>query len=434
MYDIESRANQTSLGNPWRTFGVFINANPRSFLVRAENGGGLRAIGNWYGAAGYMLVVYKNGAPITLRDLYLDMSQRCAGLEEPCRDEQQHAMELDYGAQHVRIEDMTINHPSLGESAGGDCVRMVGGYTDAELVRDIYIRGLVGLACDRSLLSFQRSVRQVTAEHILSMLADDNDIDMEATGTDPNNQDTWIQDVTLRSVLVVKNGGNGITLGRGIRLRVIDSAVLGGAIFALSCRDCLIQGSTFLQAPASVDAPVSAIRSSERLKILGNRIGRMAGSTTTQALLVIASNNGLYPTDTLIQGNDFAVSYNAPAVRIDNADANIVSNTFRFTGPLPTNQNAVAVVAQSLPGTAVPASVLVMGNRFLGPWQVAVQVSGTATALVGAVVVTSNIFDGAKTALRCVNWALAYPIFPVRVGDWKSPATLDDCPIASIGY
>ena len=436
LYEIQSRANQTNLGNPWRTFAVHVTGNVRPVLIRAENGGGLTAVGDWFGSAGYLLTVYKNGAPVTFRDIYLDMSQRCAGIDENaqnCRDEQQHAMELDLGAQHVRLEDVTIYHPSLGVSAGGDCVRMVGGYTDADLVRDIYIRGLVGISCDRSLLSFQRSVHQVTAEHLTSFYAEDNDIDMEATGTDPNDELTWIQDVTIRSALVVKNGGNGITLGRGIRIRVIDSAVIGGAVFALSCRDCLIAGSTFMQAPTSVDAPIGVIRASERVKILNNRIGRLAGSTTTSPLVYVAANNGSSPRDTLIQGNDLAVTYNAPALRADNAEVTVALNTFRFTGALPTNQNAVAAVFQSLQG-GPPVSTLVTGNRFLGAWQVAAQVSGTATWPVGSVVVTSNVFDGARTALRCVNWALAFPTFPVRTGNWKNSAALDDCPIATTGY
>lgn len=425
MYDVKSDAAETSQGNPWRTFAIVITGNSRPVLLRAEGGGGLRAIGDWYGAAGYLLTVYKNANTVTVRDLYIDMSGRTGG------DEQQHAIQLDYGAQHVRIQDVTIYHPSLGASQGGDCVRMLGGYTPAELVVDVTIRGLVGLACDRSLIAFQRSVRSVTIDHVTSLFADDNDIDMEATGVDPLNEDTWIQDVTIRGALIVKGGGNGITLGRGIRIRVLDSAVLGGAIFSLSCRDCEISSSTVLQGVGTADSPISIMRSSERTKILNNRVGRLPGSTHTGALLSIAANNGFVPRDTLVMGNAFESKYNLPAVRTDDSDATIIGNSFRFTGSGPVNQNAVAVLYQTLaPGT--PASGIVQGNRFFGGWYAAVQIGGhvPAGANSGPVIVTGNLFDGAVRALRCVG------LVPnvVRGLNYKTLTSLDECPQATAGY
>lgn len=435
MYDIASRAANTSLGNPWRTFGVVVTGNQKPVLIRSEGGGGFRAVGNWYGAAGYLFTVYKNANTVTLRDVFIDMSQRCAGIDENevnCRDEQQHAIELDYGAKHVRIEDVTIYHPSLGASAGGDCVRMLGGYTPAEVVEDVVIRGLVGLACDRSLVSFQRSVHGVTVDHVMSLFADDNDIDMEATGVDPTNELTWIQDVTLRSALIVKGGGNGITLGRGIRIRVLDSAVLGGALFSLSCRDCVIANSTFLQGTAAVDSPISIMRSSERTKVLHNRLGRLAGSTSTVPLVFVAANNGAAPRDTLVMGNDFASTYSAPALRADNADLTAIGNTFRFTGATPANQNAVGLIVQTLAGehAALPGSLVASSNRFIGAWYAAVQVGAATGATSGPAVVTGNMFDGSRSALRCLGavWNV------VRSGNYKSPSSLDECPQATTGY
>lgn len=435
MYDVESRAANTSLGNPWRTFAIVVTGNTQPVMIRSEGGGGFRAVGNWYGAAGYLLTVYKNQSTVTIRDIFIDMSQRCAGIDESqvnCRDEQQHAIQLDLGAKHVRIEDVTIYHPSLGASAGGDCVRMLGGYTQADLVEDIYVRGLVGLSCDRSLLSFQRSVHGVTADHLMSMYAEDNDIDMEATGVDPNNELTWIQDVTIRSALILKNSGNGITLGRGIRIRVLDSAVLGGAVFALSCRDCIIGNSTFLQGPAAVDSPISIMRSSERMKVLFNRVGRQAGSTSTVPLVFIAANNGTAPRDTLVMGNDFACAYNAPALRADNADVTAVANTFRFTGSAPITQNAIAVIVQTLAGEHVSllGSLVANSNRFIGPWYVAVQVGAALGATSGPVVVNGNMFEGPRSAIRCLGavWNV------VRSGNYKPTTAIDECLQATNGF
>lgn len=436
MYDLDSRWAQP-IGNPWRFFSIVITGNTKPLVIRAENGGGFRAVGDWKGGTGYLMGIYKNGAPVVLRDLYLDMSARCAGIDEAvqnCRDEQQHALQLDLGAQNILLDHLMIFHPSLGDSAGGDCIRMLGGYTDADLVRNITIHNFVPLVCDRSAIGFQRSVRNVLVDTLVSVGNTDNDLDMEATGVDPNNEDTWIQDVTIRNALISKNGGNAITTGRGIRLRVEDSTILGGGIFSVSCRDCLIEGSTLIQGALSGDAPIGAIRANERLKIIGNRLGRMAGATSTDALLYVVSNNDFYPQDTLVMGNSFTVSKNAPAMRLENADATIVANTFRFDGPPPVNANAVAINVRSLSGTLVPASAIIHGNRFVGAWDVAVQTSGVATGLVGAVVLNGNVFEGAKVALRCLNWALAYPVPPVRSGNWKTPLVLDDCPIATPGY
>jgi hypothetical protein len=437
VFDIESRWAQP-IGNPWRFMALVVTANAKPLTIRAENGGGFRAIGDWYGGTGFLLALYKTGPLVTLRDLYLDMSQRCAGIDEEvqnCRDEQQHALELDYGAQNVLVDRLIVFHPSLGPSAGGDCIRLLGGYTDADLVRNVLIHQFIPLACDRSPIGFQRSVRNVLIDGLVSVGNTDNDIDMEATGVDPNDEATWIQDVTVRNAFILKPGGNAITTGRGIRIHVEDSTVLGGGIFSVSCRDCTFEGNTLLQAAGSNDAPIGAIRSNERLKIIGNRLGRLTGSTSTEALLYVSANNGFYPRDTLILGNSFEVAYNAPAIRLENADATIIGNAFTFTGPLPTTQNSVAINVRSLAGTLVPAGAIITANRFTGLWDVAVQVSGVATGLVGAVTVAGgNVFDGARVALRCLNWALAYPVAPVRVGNWKTPASLDECPIATSGY
>jgi hypothetical protein len=252
---------------------------------------------------------------------------------------------------------------------------------------------------------------------------------MEATGTDPANELTWIQDVTIRSALVLKNGGNGITLGRGIRLRVLDSAVIGGGLLSISCRDCTVANGTFLQHPASVDAPIGVIRASERTKILYNRVGRLAGSTSTEALVYIAANNGQAPTDTLVSGNDFAIAYNAPALRVDNAHVTATENTFRFTGPAPVNQNAIAVMLQSLT-TGLPASAIVSANRFLGAWYAAIKIGGGPAAPSGPAVVVGNVFSGVTRTIQCAGLVLNV----VRSGSWRSPGSLDECPVATAGY
>lgn len=438
LFDIGSRFDQP-IGNPWRNMSLVVTGNTKALTIRAENGGGFRAVGDWHAATGYLLAVYKNGAPVVLRDLYLDMSGRCEGNDEEvndCLDEQQHALEVDYGGQRILVDHLTVYHPSLGPSAGGDCVRMLGNYTSSgsELVRTITIRDFVALACDRSVFGFQRGVRDALIDGFVSVGNKDNDADVEPTGTDPLDENTWTQDVTIRRAVISKAGGNAITIGRGIRMKVQDSTIIGGGIFSVSCRDCQLTGNTILQAAGSGDAPIGAIRSNERLKIIGNRLGRLAGSTSTEALLYVASNNDFYPQDTLIMGNDFATSYAAPAIRLENADAIVLGNTFRYTGSAPAGANAIAVAVRSLAGTLQMAGAVISGNRFLGPWDIAVRLSGVATGLIGAVTVTGNVFDGPRAALQCVNWALAYPIPPVRTGNWKGGSTIDDCPIAGAGY
>lgn len=425
-FDVESRSPYTYLGNPYRQFGLVVTANAKPVTIRAESGGCLRASGNWGSGAQALLAVFRNGARVTIRDLYIDMSGRLGG------DEQQHAVQLDKGSKGIDLEGVTIYHPSLGVSAGGDCLRLVGGDIQSDVVEDVTVRRLVGMACDRSLIGFQRSVHGVTVDHVTSFYAGfDNDIDMEATGVNVNDELTWIQDVTIRSALIMKNGGNGITLGRGYRLRVLDSSVIGGAVFAVSCRDCVIANSTFMQAPGSVDPPISVLRASDRTKILNNRIGRLPGSTWTYPLVYIAANNDGAPRDTLVQGNDFAMSYAAPGLRADNADVTAIGNTFRYTGTSPANSNAIAMVVDSFtPGK--PASAIVTANRFLGPWFAAVRVSGkvATSSPSGPVVVTGNIFDGVTRALRCEG------LVPnlVRGLNYKSSTSLDECPLATVGY
>jgi len=445
VYEVQSNAANLALGNPYRYLGVYIQDNERAIRITAQGEAGFKAIGNWYDGTGYLFTIYKNKAPVFLDGVRFDMSGRTSGF-----DEQQHALELDVGAHDVHAQNLVFYHPDLDPlngSAGGDCVRLLGGYTVADIVYNVTFDNTTFLACDRSAFGFQRAVHFVTVRHFASKGNPDNDLDMEATGTLPWTQDpmgiTRIKDVKIYNANIEKQGGTCITMGKGDRLGVYDSYCHGGGIFVLSCNDCEVAGSTFEGLGNGTDALVTFRRASFRNRLRNSRLTRIApvSATSGPLLSITADPNDGAPTDIEVSGNDLFQQASTVGAVVRSSGVRFHDNILRYAGPTPANANAVAVVIESVgAGTTVPnppARGTFTGNMVLGPWHSAVTVSPDASPMleVGPWIFYGNTLDGPTRAIRCINWATWGSMFRgiVRNGNYVSAAGADECPIATTG-
>ena len=436
LYEIRSRAADPGLGNPWRIFGVVITANEEDVRITCRGGGGFRAVGSMHTGAFYMVTVYKNIAPVFFQGCRFDMSGRTDGFEE-----QQHALELDIGAKHVRITDSVFFHPQLAPNGGGDCIRMLGGYTEAELVEDVAITRVVYLGCDRSELGMQRGINGVTIEHLFVLGGLDNNLDQEATGVLPESEDpngySRIRNVNARSVFIIRNGGTAVTLGRGWNMRLTESTIHGAGVYLLSCRACFVTNSTII-GDGTVNSPVAIRRDSEGVKILGNWISALTpGGAGSPLVYVVADADGA-PRDVEIANNTLKQTVSQVAVMIRaTRGAAVHDNSIVYAGPEPVNSNAVGVVYESIHANQLSGTI--QNNRFRGPWYAAANVSPHPTATpprpVGPVSFTGNQLDGPARGLRCMGYATTPALFVgiVSNGNTPIPGAANECPIATTG-
>lgn len=443
VYEVRQGAWQ-SLGNPYRRFGVYVTQNAKTVRVRCIGGGGFRAIGPIAGTGTDFILVGTlfTMAPVFFDGCHFDMSARESGWSE-----QQHALELFYGSKQVHGRDLVFYHPSLGPSAGGDCIRMVGGYTEGELVRDVSFTDTTFLACDRSEFGFQRSVQGVSINHFIAIGGTDNNLDQEATGVldpilDPDGL-TRIRDIHVSGATIIRpGGGNAVTLGRGIGMSLRDSAILGASVYMLSCEDCILD-TVRIQAPCSTEgAAITVRRTSRRVTLDRLSISRASGCTgAADPLVYIVADPDGRPADIALTNSVIRQSASNVAVMVRASGADLRGNTIRYEGPTPANSNAVAVVYETLYDNR--ASGTMVGNSVVGAWYAVANVSPHQHPVnnpegdpVGPVSFVGNTFDGPVRGIRCTSYATLPLLFRsiVRAANNNAGASwLDECPIATLG-
>jgi len=404
VWDVRSRAGDPGIGNPYQWAGLQIVANTHPVAIIGSGPASvLRMVGDGHGADFYLLGTW-DARDVRIAGLMLDGSGRTAGFAE-----QQHLVNLGYGTRRVLIERVVGVHPALADSGGGDVIRLLGGYTPAELVEDVTIRDVVCLGADRSCLGFQRGVHRVTVDNVLAIGTGDQDIDMEATGLITDEE--RIRDVDIRRFVAIRaDGGLSVSLGRGDRISMTDSTVLGGQVFLLSCRDCAIANSSII-AGVGPDPAVGIRRASDRVRITDSLISRAGGGG---ALVEVYADSDGAPRSMRIEGNYLVQPGAGPAVRLTSVDG------FRLDG------NMMSAGANG--GIAVDVSRgwgRVDGNDFVGGWLYATAVG----APDGPVLWSGNLVRGALYGLVCVDhWTQPLAFLGVVAVGNLSGETPNACP------
>lgn len=399
VYEFESLADRLDLGTPRRLYALVATGGAHTVTIRGAGmySTTLKAVGDWHGSDGILLGAYDQRG-FYVEHLRVDMSGR-VGLAE-----QQHGIQLGYnnqvsnrlGVKGFGIRNVSFYHPELGPNGGGDCIRMVGGYTPGELIEGGYIENIIGEACDRSTISFQRSVRYVNIVNVLSQNVVDQDLDMEATGIVTDEQrivDVWVRGFTA----IRQHGGTSISLGRGSGIRFESSKVVKGTVLIQSCSGCSMR-DTVIQGPDTSIGIIGIRRVSEGMFLSNVTVTKPAGSSNPGNLIQVSAvkeGTKLDVPKRVVLDNVYMVQPNADvALSVLSSQVDMRGGVVEFTGAR--TPNAVAVTFYStVPGAVARGSV--DGVEFRGPWSVAVK----AGVGIGRVRVTRNESEATNTGLLC---------------------------------
>ncbi len=121
------------------------------------------------------VLISLTGVRGAVRDLTLD------GQGRHDTGEQTHLIQVNGPAKQTVIERIETNLPYLGDSAGGDCIRLLG--ASGAPVQGVTIRNVTATACDRSWLGIQRGVHNLVVENSRTLNVGDQAIDIEPTGS-----------------------------------------------------------------------------------------------------------------------------------------------------------------------------------------------------------------------------------------------------------
>lgn len=401
-----------SLGNPFKQYSVFAYREANPVVIRCAPGAVLRMVGDGLGATWAMLgAEYQIGFHV--EGCLLDGSGRTDGYAE-----HQHLLKVGYGVKHWSARNLMMFHPSLGDSAGGDCLSVLGGYTTEELVEHGVVDRLWGVVCDRSVILLQRSVRHVTVTNSGGFAAGDQIIDSEAS--DAADPFRWMYDILFDNFLGLGHGGVAAQFGRGARVHVRNSAFLNGTVTFQSCRDCSLDHVTV--EGGYTDNPVLYVRrAEERLTVSNSRFTRPADAVLHIPVVQITADAEGAPTDLKFIGNRILQTTTDPGVLIHSgAGTLLLGNTIEYA-PTFNGPNAVALVFSTTLASS-PAGGVVSSNRITGVWRKVAIVGGGA----GQVTFVGNISTGAGIGLECSTGGPVVSVGNNYVSSTGAPV-LDTC-------
>lgn len=373
---------------PWpaRLYSIFISQTANSVTIRGAGTATRLIMSGSCGNGTCFMIGSERQNGFALEDMTLDGSGRSGGFAE-----HQHLVQFGYGTKNAAIRRIVGYHPELGPSAGGDCVSIVGGYNQAELVEGVTIEDSEFPFCDRSAIAIQRSSRRVTIQRV-RMAAGDQALDMEAT--DAADEFRWPQDISIRDVIVFGNGGVSMSLGRAKRIRFESSSVLNGTILFLTAHTSSFRDVN-IECPDTDVSCIDIRRAIKNVELANLRVTKVVGAVIPGPLVTVTTDPEGSPEGVRIVGGEFTQTTAEKGVFVGSASVRIEDAEFHYAGPVPGGGNATAIVVNTTK-VGDPADVRIRDNTFVGGWTRGVLLGSN----LGKVLVTGN-WGTAATGVLC---------------------------------
>lgn len=332
---------------------------------------------------------------VVIRDLTID------GLDATDSEEQTHLIELAPGTERVVIANATLGpmrrpDQAVGEGIGGDCLRLLG--EPGQEVADVTVADVQFVDCDRSGLSFQRALRDITVVRTTITGTGDSGVDFEPTGRGAITDVTFV-DVTIEQPPDAQSSWAMTVAGVGADLAsrvLIERATLDGGIGMLNVANIEIADSSITgHLKAGATPTISVFRRGTDVRILRNTIARPAGSHPG-FVIRSAQNNGVTPRGLTIEDNTLVQTTPSAVIgALSTSEVAVRRNAVDYTGG-DLGSPVVLVSAE----TADVADVTVEDNNIRGDASALVIASLRTSTRLSGLSVRGNRSDN-LAALRC---------------------------------
>ncbi len=323
---------------------TFSGQGPSSRLVMTASGGN----GAWSG-------VRLLGSNIVVRELSITV-------EAWDTEEQTHAFSVAGPSSGVLFTAVHVSNPVRYRPDGtmwpsGDCIRLGGGNTDAQVVRRVVITASIFQNCDRSGLQVQREVEDVVVAGCAFHDTGDQDIDVEATGT--SRVDGLV--ITGNTFSGGQQGNFAIavqcTAGICSNVTISNNVFRSRGIYAFNAEYLAISGNIVRNQALGID-PTIWIHKYARDVVVANNVVTRDG--VSGPLFAVKDHNSGYPRNVSIRGNTARQNTGGPIFQYRGAQAIVVAdNSFRRD-----TLGALAIAETS--SQLISRDVVVTNNRLTG--------------------------------------------------------------------
>jgi hypothetical protein len=309
------------------------------------------------GPSNWRLLEITEAANVSVSGLSLDGSERTN------TGPQTHLLQVTGPTQHVVIEHVTFTLPNIGLHGGGDCIRLLGEFT--QLVRDTTIRDIRGVDCDRSFIVLQRGVDGLVIERSESVRVGvgGQAIDFEPTALTTGDCRTLIRNVFMRDLVLRRAADRALTVAiAGFDCAVTDNVTLtdsvieDGNVLVINANNVTLSRLTLHGLAADITPTLLARGRIQNLRILDSVIERVAGSGPGNAILITGVSPA-NPVDALLSGVRVVQATPNPLVQTDNLTRLvIVGSELVYTGA-PVGNHAVQVSGSAASPAEAPVLV-----------------------------------------------------------------------------
>jgi hypothetical protein len=341
----------------------------------------LRLLGDGARRDWRLLDIRDGSTDIVVRDLTLDGTQR------QNTEEQTHLLHLNGPVSNITAERLVFDFPQFTDMLGGDCVRLLGGAGSE--VRDITLRHLRGLRCDRSFIGIQRGVYQVLIDQVTSEVVGDQAIDFEPSGGVDLSDITIVNSQLARGAdsqgeYTVALGGDGAATAK--RITLAHTTVTDGGVHVIDTEDVTIEDVTIEGKEKAASTPVLHVRKrTVGMQILDTHVRRPL-AMGAGAVLKIHHQNGAAPSDVRLDNVTLEQNTTAAIVDITSLGSfTMQSSTLIYAG---TPGARMAITGRGV--IAALAHVELRDTAVEGPAQGLLRLGQSSTHPLGQVIVTGT--------------------------------------------
>lgn len=333
-------------------------------------------------------------------NLVADLTLDTTGLTNT--EEQTHAIQITGPALNQRVSGNWFRHPSLGASAGGDCIKVVGydqTATTPDMRVSMVITGNVFAQCDRSGVAVHSGLRDALINSNLFLETGDQDIDLEGSGGAIDS--LVISGNSFRRTL---NNGVSVAIAAGLTRRAVFSGniVNGGRLFTYNVERLSVTGNVFTVPWQAIEM----VKMTKEVVIAGNAFAGTDDTATAGMMISATHHNSGMPGMVSITGNTFrAANPLGLFVAVTSAESvSIANNSFTWS-PAAAPAGRVAALAY---GLVRPTEAIAFTNNIVtGPYARTLMVTNSYEASSGggirAVTFAGNILRGPAAGLLCQN-------------------------------
>lgn len=333
-------------------------------------------------------------------NLVADLTLDTTALENT--EEQTHAIQITGPALNQRVSGNWFRHPSLGASAGGDCIKVVGyeqTATTPDMRVSMIVTGNVFDQCDRSGIAIHSGIREAVIGNNLFLATGDQDIDLEGSGGAVDS--IVISNNAFRRSI---NNGVSVAIAAGLTRRAVFSGnvVDGGRLFTYNVERLTVTGNVFTVPWQAIEM----VKMSKEVSIAGNAFAGTDDTATAGMMISATHHNSGMPGVVSITGNTFrATNPTGLFIAVTSAESvSIANNSFAWS-PATVTPNRVAALAY---GLVRPTEAISFTNNIVsGPYARTLMVTNSYEASSGggirAVTFAGNILRGPSAGLLCQN-------------------------------